>query len=207
MRSVLSLRVVVAVAATVLAVLVTTAIVAPPPRAAADRPPATTLADAVDATLREGSARLVGTATSADGPSVDLEGVTSFTTPDAVLFARSGPDEEAIEVRTTPTGSWLHSPSMGGWIELGSTSAPTPSAANGWADVLTRLRDAPSARRSGRRFELEVEGEPASVHVDDEGRIRRIRLERRAQIIDVTFSDFGVAVEVEAPDEVVPAEP
>ncbi len=207
MRSVLSLRVVVAVAATVLAVLLTTAVVARPPRAAAHRPPAATLAVAVDRTLAAGSARLAGTATSPDGTSVDLEGVTSFTTPDAVLFARSGPDEEPIEVRTTSSGSWLRSPSLGGWIELEATSARTPTSADGWADALARLRDAPSPRRSGRRFDVEIEGEPAVVHVDDDGRIRRIRLERRAQVIDVTFSDFGVTVDVVPPDDALPAEP
>lgn len=207
MRSVLSVRVVVAVAATVLAVLLTTAVVARPPRAAAYRPPATTLAAAVDRTLAAGSARLAGTATSPDGTSVDLEGITSFATPDAVLFARSGPAEEAIEVRTTSTGSWLRSPSLGGWIELEATSALTPTSADGWADVLARLRHAPSPQRSGRRFDVEVEDEPVVVHVNDDGRIRRIRLERHAQVIDVTFSDFGVTVDVDPPDDAVPAEP
>lgn len=206
MRSFLSLRVVASVATTVLAVVATAALVAPSPRASARHRPTPTLADAVDATLAEGSARLAGTATSVDGTSVDLDGVTSFSTPDAVLFARGGANEEAIEVRTTANGSWLRAPSLGRWIPVEATAAMTPGTGGGWADVLARLRDAPSPRRSGRRFEVVVEGEPAIAHVDGEGRIRRVRLERRQQVVDVAFSDFGVAVVVEPPEDVI-AEP
>lgn len=208
MRSVLSLRVVAAATATVIAVLAATAVVSRPPRAPALRPPPyrSTLTEVVDATSAEGSARLAGTAIDADGTTVDLVGLTSFTTPDAVLFARNGADEAAVEVRTTAEGTWLRSPSLGGWIALEATSALTPGAANGWADVLARLRDAPAPRRTGRRFDAVVEGEPVVAHIDDKGRLRRVRIERQRRIVDVTFSDFGVVVEVEAPEGVV-AEP
>lgn len=203
MRSVFSVRLVVAVAATVAAVIATTVLLAPPPRASVRPQSVVTLAEAVDRTTQAGSARLRGTATSAEGAAVDLEGVTSFTSADAVLFARDGGDGTAIEVRTTSAGSWVRAPSLGGWIPLESTSAMGPGAANGWADVLARLRRAPAPRRSGRRFEVLVEGEPAVVHVDGHGRIRRLHLERRQQVVDVTFSDFGVAVAVEPPEDVL----
>jgi len=206
MRSVFSVRLVVAVAATVVAVIATTELLAPPPRASFGPRSVVTLADAVDRTIAGGSARLRGTATSADGTSVELEGVTSFTSADAVLFARNGGDEAAIEVRTTAAGSWLRAPSLGRWIPLEATSDVAPGTNGGWADVLARLRRAPASRRSGRRFEVVVEGEPAVAYLDGNGRIRRLRLERRQQVVDVTFSDFGVAVDVEPPEDVL-AEP
>ncbi len=217
MRSVLSIRWLVSVAATIAIALIGTAALAPSPSrsgpgavVATTRPavpPSLALTRAVDRTVAERSARVSGTATSDDGVIVDLEGSTSFTGPDAVLLARPAGQGEAdpIEVRTTTEGTWIRSPSSPSWISL-PTSAPPTRAGSGWAETLERLRRAGDVRTTGRvgrgtSMTATMDGRPVSVVLDIDGRIHGLRLERGRDTVEVTFSDFGVAVEVRPPPD------
>jgi hypothetical protein len=167
------------------------------------------LSSAVARTLAAGSARVEATVRPASGPSVALRGVTSLDGGDADIEARvvgRGVDAAAVaEVRVTGGRAWLRPPGSSDWTPVDPAVTQVTAEAQGWADLLRRLRPSgpsgptPTRVGAGARRSASVDGAPASVWLDGVGRIVRVRLTRRSAVLDLRLTDFGTDVVVVPP--------
>ena len=167
--------------------------VASPPRGAVAP---VSLDEAVRRTLASGSARLVASVGGA-GSRVEVTGVTSLVGPEAEVraVARGG---GTVDVRVTAGGSWLRTGGPGApWTAMPAEAVARAAGERGWADLLGGLEPA-GPPRSG-VLPARSAGRPATVELDDRGRIRRLVVEDGPATLDLRLEDFGVPLPVEPP--------
>ncbi len=177
---------------------------APPSRRPAASSPQTTPAAAVGATLAAGSVRFTGSLASAGGPPVRIEGRISFTHDRSQLRVdQPGPGSSAgIEVRSTPAGIWLRAPGVDDWLEVAAADDQAGAgreALTGWTSLFERIGRSPLIEGDRRRLRVFYDGEPATLDLDEVGRIRRLRIVHRREVLDLRFSDYGAPVDIEPP--------
>lgn len=163
-------------------------------------PPADLLRRAVLRTLDEGSARVVVRVRSSPDTIIVVEGVTSLVGPQASVRAtvEGRPDLPSSEVRVTAEGTWLRLAGSTEWMAVDTALAPASPAAS-WGGILAELAQATEVTAGGRRITAMVAGVPATVLLDEHGRVWRVHRHRDDVEVSLELSDFGVGVEVVAP--------
>ena len=167
---------------------------APAPAPASDQPVA--LGEAVERTLAAGTARLDAELTT-KGVTMGLAGVISLTTDDGDLTF-TVPHEVGlgpIGVRTVGRRTWVRVRDR--WVDAGHLPAFGDLAA-GWGHYVAGLEADGPASSEPRRATLR--GTPAQVWVDAEGHVARLVVSLDGDHFDLRFSDFGVALDLEAPE-------
>ena len=143
------------------------------------------LEEAVERTLAAHSARFVATTRRADGPVVDLVGVTSFEGPAGEVSATIGRGAPMpIVVRRTSSGAaWVRGPDGGAWTPIPMSRLPAVGPVNGWAELVRSIA-------AGRD----------QVWLDARGRNSRVRRTTAEGVtLEVRFADFGVDLPPEVP--------
>jgi hypothetical protein len=199
MRPLVSLRWIVLVVALVVGAVAASAAMAGGGRAVGSAAPAPSVGEAVRRTRAAGSARVVARLRPRAGAAeLEVTGVTSLVDGRADIVARAeGGDEVAVRV-AGPDRAWLRQGAGNGWTPIDPAAATISGAAQGWGDLLGGLRAAGGA--GGRRLAVTRDGTSGTIELDGAGRIRRLRLTQAGgRHLDLTLSDFGVAVDVEEP--------
>jgi hypothetical protein len=159
--------------------------------------PPVSLDEAVERTLAAGTARLDAELTT-KGVTMELAGVISLTTDDGDLTF-TVPDEVGlgpIGVRTVGGSTWVRVDDR--WLDAGHLPTFGDLAA-GWGDYVAGLEaDGPA---SGEPRRATLRGTPAQVWLDDEGHVARLVVSLSGNRFDLRFSDFGVALDLEAPED------
>lgn len=153
------------------------------------------LDEAVERTLSAGTARLEADLTTR-GSTMHLAGLTSLTTDDGDLTftVADAPGLGPVGVRTVGGATWVRLRDR--WVDAGHLPA-FGDLPGGWGDYLSGLAAAGPATGDPRRAELH--GAPAQVWLDDGGRVARVVVTLDGDRFDLRFSDFGVALDLEAP--------
>ena len=158
-----------------------------------------TLDEAVRRTLDAGSARIHA---EIRGPGtadrITVTGVASLVTRSAAITS-SLPDRAPVEVRMTGDGAWLRPGPDRPWVALPPEAVDVAGAAESWGGLLGRLEAAAAPARRTAPLRATLDGAPATVHLDGEGRIRRVRVDGPDGRLDLHLSDHGIAVEVHPP--------
>lgn len=155
---------------------------------------------AVARTRAAGSARVVGRFTPSSGPPVLLEGRTSLVGAASSVTARAGPGGAvASEVRVVADGrAWVRVAGSSSWTSVDPAAVALVAGARGWGDLLGRIV-AVGPPVDG-AVPATVDGAPARLWLDGDGRISRLRMGRAGGgTLDVRLLDFGTEVDVVPP--------
>ena len=158
-------------------------------------PDTVSLDEAVARTIAAGSARVAATITN-DAGAVTVAGLTSWVEPKA-SFVTEADGAPPVEVRVTPTGTWLRSRPDRPWTLVDPQLATAAGTATRWSDLLTTLQPAGPSRK--RHLRATHDGGPARIELDGHGRIRRLRIDKASGHLDLRLSDHGTEVEVTDP--------
>lgn len=153
------------------------------------------LDEAVRRTVAAGSARLSAEIRDDDG-AVTITGVASLQEPRSAIVAEA-PGSPPVEVRVTGRGTWLRPAPDEPWTLLEAGAAPLHGAPPEWVDLLHGLE--PVGRPTSRTLQATHGGAPARLQLDDDGRIRRLRIDTRRGHLDLHLTNHGVAVVVDDP--------
>jgi hypothetical protein len=174
----------VAAAALVVGVLDRSEAVAGPgrrsPRSAGPSPGAASMAEAVARTVATPLVRVHLELTPPHGPPLTIAGVAGLATDDVDLSVTLG-DREAGRYRIIGEQAWIGS-RHAGWLSPLSASDLRGTTTTAWRDLLRQLRPSPGG--------AELAGHPATVELDDRGRIRRVRAELSKSTFDLRLDGY-----------------
>jgi hypothetical protein len=201
----------------------------PSDRPPSDRPPSFGRRSAPDALRRAVAATLAARSSDVvarlSGPStgvvVEVHGVTSFVEPLARYTTASGlattrlpPAPSGLpamptEVRVRGQTAWIRAGPDGPWTAIAPGSALGPVGHPSWVDLFRSLVatptharwHSPTRRQAGTgTIATIVDGQPATVDLDQRGRIRALRLEKGAGVVfELELSNLGTEVVVMPP--------
>jgi hypothetical protein len=157
------------------------------------------LQEAVRRTLAAGTARLTATVRTGSGPAVEVTGVTSLVGPEASVTATM-PGAGRVDVRVTGSGAWLRAGGDGApWARVDPAAVRLAAGTRGWADLLAGLRPTDLAGTTAGVLHATSDGRPATVELDDAGRIRRLVVDHGSASLALRLADHGLPLHVEPP--------